>query len=81
MTLEEIKAQLMPLPYTTEGRNIMRNRSEKLDVSVNPSTTAVSRVLDDLPTSFDAREQWPDCSNLQTVRDQGQCGSCWGCCG
>ncbi|GFR11784.1 cathepsin B [Trichonephila clavata] len=31
----------------------------------------------DLPDSFDAREQWPHCSTISQIRDQGSCGSCW----
>ncbi|PRD34886.1 UNVERIFIED_CONTAM: Cathepsin B [Trichonephila clavipes] len=31
----------------------------------------------DLPDSFDAREQWPHCSTINEIRDQGSCGSCW----
>ncbi|XP_042560313.1 cathepsin B-like isoform X2 [Clupea harengus] len=30
-----------------------------------------------LPDSFDAREQWPGCTTIQQIRDQGNCGSCW----
>ncbi|XP_076012041.1 cathepsin B [Genypterus blacodes] len=30
-----------------------------------------------LPTNFDAREQWPNCTTLKEIRDQGSCGSCW----
>eukprot|EP00250_Pteridium_aquilinum_P011473 c20094_g1_i2 orf=196-1218(+) len=30
-----------------------------------------------LPTSFDAREAWPQCVSLQSILDQGHCGSCW----
>lgn len=37
----------------------------------------VSDVRSDLPDSFDAREQWPNCSSIGDVRDQGACGSCW----
>jgi len=28
-----------------------------------------------IPTSFDARAQWPPC--ISPIRDQGDCGSCW----
>ena len=31
----------------------------------------------DLPKQFDAREAWPQCTSLQTILDQGHCGSCW----
>ena len=31
----------------------------------------------DLPATFDAREQWPNCSSIKEVRDQSACGSCW----
>ncbi|KAK7071918.1 hypothetical protein SK128_018896 [Halocaridina rubra] len=31
----------------------------------------------EIPFSFDAREQWPDCPSIFEIRDQGNCGSCW----
>lgn len=31
----------------------------------------------DIPESFDSREQWPDCPTIKEIRDQGSCGSCW----
>jgi len=31
--------------------------------------------LNDLPTNFDARIQWPAC--IHPIQDQGNCGSCW----
>ncbi|CAF0963250.1 unnamed protein product [Adineta steineri] len=37
----------------------------------------VHEVPNDLPTNFDAREQWPNCPSIKEVRDQGSCGSCW----
>ncbi|CAL1543735.1 unnamed protein product [Lymnaea stagnalis] len=30
-----------------------------------------------LPENFDPRVQWPNCTSLKEVRDQGNCGSCW----
>jgi len=32
-------------------------------------------VANDIPATFDARKQWPSC--IHSIRDQGQCGSCW----
>jgi len=34
-------------------------------------------VPNDLPDSFDSRDQWPNCASIKEVRDQGSCGSCW----
>ena len=34
-------------------------------------------VRADIPKSFDAREQWPNCPSITDIRDQGSCGSCW----
>jgi len=31
----------------------------------------------DLPVSFDARTQWPNCPSIRAIRDQSACGSCW----
>ncbi|VDM85200.1 unnamed protein product [Strongylus vulgaris] len=28
-----------------------------------------------IPESFDARERWPHCESLKTVRDQASCGN------
>jgi len=30
-----------------------------------------------LPDEFDSRTQWPSCTSIGHIRDQGQCGSCW----
>eukprot|EP01017_Pseudomicrothorax_dubius_P047090 TRINITY_DN83_c0_g3_i2.p1 TRINITY_DN83_c0_g3~~TRINITY_DN83_c0_g3_i2.p1 ORF type:complete len:468 (-),score=121.15 TRINITY_DN83_c0_g3_i2:131-1534(-) len=32
-------------------------------------------TVGDLPTNFDARQQWPNC--VHPIRDQQRCGSCW----
>ncbi|XP_071854734.1 cathepsin B-like [Apostichopus japonicus] len=31
----------------------------------------------DVPDTFDARDQWPNCPTIKEIRDQGSCGSCW----
>jgi cathepsin B len=31
----------------------------------------------EIPDSFDARTQWPECPTVGEVRDQAACGSCW----
>ena len=31
----------------------------------------------DIPPSFDARQQWPDCISIGTLRNQGSCGACY----
>jgi len=30
-----------------------------------------------VPTSFDARTQWPNCTTIGTIQNQAECGSCW----
>ena len=34
-------------------------------------------ALEDIPDTFDARTQWPNCPSIGDIRDQGSCGSCW----
>ncbi len=33
--------------------------------------------LANIPDSFDARTQWPNCPSIDDIRDQAACGSCW----
>eukprot|EP01104_Vermistella_antarctica_P015552 TRINITY_DN512_c4_g1_i1.p1 TRINITY_DN512_c4_g1~~TRINITY_DN512_c4_g1_i1.p1 ORF type:complete len:335 (+),score=97.69 TRINITY_DN512_c4_g1_i1:50-1006(+) len=30
-----------------------------------------------IPTSFDARQMWPQCPSTGVIRNQAECGSCW----
>ncbi|XP_030747305.1 cathepsin B-like isoform X1 [Sitophilus oryzae] len=34
-------------------------------------------ISEEIPDTFDAREQWPNCISIPTVWDQSDCGSCW----
>jgi len=39
--------------------------------------TKTHQVAQDIPATFDARVQWPNCQTINEIRDQGACGSCW----
>lgn len=53
------------------GVNNVRNSIKALK---HQSST---KYLDmDIPTNFDARQQWPECRSLRQVRDQSSCGKC-----
>lgn len=41
---------------------------EKTVFEIDPST---------VPASYDARTAFPQCSDIQRIRDQSDCGSCW----
>lgn len=30
-----------------------------------------------IPTSFDSRTQWPNCTSIGAIQNQAECGSCW----
>jgi cathepsin B len=30
-----------------------------------------------VPTSFDARQAWPNCTSIGAIQNQAECGSCW----
>lgn len=30
-----------------------------------------------IPEEFDARERWPNCPTIASIRNQGKCGCCW----
>lgn len=62
-------------PSTPEYRirglmGVKKTRNVKLPLHFTDS-------FDDLPTNFDARTKWPQCSTIGEIRDQGSCGSCW----
>jgi cathepsin B len=42
-----------------------------------PEVRDFPAINTEIPTSFDAREQWPSCTGMAEVKDQSACGSCW----
>jgi len=50
----------------------VENPSTKLPVVTNDHIPS-----NDVPDSFDSRQQWPDCPTIPDIRDQSNCGSCW----
>ncbi|KIH53822.1 papain family cysteine protease [Ancylostoma duodenale] len=34
-------------------------------------------IAGEIPQSFDARANWPECKSIGMIRDQSACGSCW----
>jgi cathepsin B len=68
------------------GRNFPEDISIKYIVGlmgVHPESKSfrlpelLHEELNDIPTEFDSRAQWPQCPTIKEVRDQGSCGSCW----
>jgi len=37
----------------------------------------LKKIVQALPTNWDARVQWPYCPTMKNIRDQSACGSCW----
>ncbi|KAH1020667.1 hypothetical protein HUJ04_010283, partial [Dendroctonus ponderosae] len=60
-------------------------RVKKIAAGVLPRKAALRFVTqsnphdesEEVPESFDARENWPRCDSLKQIRDQSSCGSCW----
>jgi cathepsin B len=46
-----------------------------LDPNFGEEEVFYGEEIEDLPESFDGRQQWPDC--IHPIRDQKSCGSCW----
>lgn len=54
-------------------KNLM---STSLDYVTGHPVTQV-QASGGLPSSFDARDKWPQCESLSEIHDQGMCGGCW----
>jgi len=42
-----------------------------------PMKTFYDEELTALPTNYDPRDAYPNCSSIKEIRDQSTCGSCW----
>lgn len=42
-----------------------------------PTAAAAAAFGQEVPTAFDARQEWPQCLSVGRIRNQGNCGSCW----
>jgi cathepsin B len=60
-----------------EGVSLDTARSLLGTVVLNETGAPKAKAVyaSNIPTSFDARQQWPNC--IHPIRDQQQCGSCW----
>jgi cathepsin B len=56
----------------SQARRLMGALPEK--VQLEESTI---EIVQDIPDTFDARTQWPECKSIGHIRDQASCGSCW----
>lgn len=61
-----------PMAYFRRIMGVLPNHKDFLPPVHIHSLEAVQ-----IPYSFDARQQWPDCPTIREIRDQGSCGSCW----
>ncbi|CAI5451556.1 unnamed protein product [Caenorhabditis angaria] len=65
-----------------DTEQVMRSRvmNVKYAAEHSPEIRATEKnveVLASIPSSFDSRTKWSECSSIKAVRDQATCGSCW----
>ncbi|CAH8431048.1 unnamed protein product [Heterobilharzia americana] len=63
-------------------KNIARHFSERRKVRrradiTNLNTVSYQNLHIDLPETFDARENWPACSSIRNIPDEGRCDAAW----
>ncbi len=64
-----------PTKFQTWSKNAIKRLMGVLpghSAQVKQLHQIVHDVPNDLPTNFDAREQWPNCPTIKEVRDQGR---------
>ncbi|CAI5450753.1 unnamed protein product [Caenorhabditis angaria] len=58
------------MPKLMKHKFVVENKEEDI-------VEMVKMAEADIPASFDARQQWPNCISIDNIRDQSDCGSCW----
>ncbi|CAH8431497.1 unnamed protein product [Heterobilharzia americana] len=63
-------------------KNIARHFNERRKVRrradiTNLNTVSYQNLHIDLPETFDARENWPACSSIRNIPDEGRCDAAW----
>ncbi|ETN78862.1 papain family cysteine protease [Necator americanus] len=74
VTKDLLQAEYSPL-VEQYAKAVMRS-----EFMTKPNQNYVVKDVDlniNLPETFDAREKWPNCTSIRTIRDQSNCGSCW----
>ncbi|VDM68836.1 unnamed protein product [Strongylus vulgaris] len=61
----------------TEKEERRRLMDERLTLIADDERAEEIETDEPIPTSFDARTEWPFCESIKTIRDQSACGSCW----
>ncbi|KHJ99385.1 papain family cysteine protease [Oesophagostomum dentatum] len=63
MSEEEFRSRLLDMKYLGDQERVYAKEIEMND--------------DEIPERFEAREKWPECQSITTIRDQANCVSCW----
>ncbi|EYB96042.1 hypothetical protein Y032_0154g3005 [Ancylostoma ceylanicum] len=65
--------------YSPDAEAFVKARIMDSEFLVTPKRGNVLTDVygEDPPESFDARDHWPECRSIGTIRDQSSCGSCW----
>jgi len=59
---------------------LVRMMGARLDEPEDAPKKWILNIDQNLPDTFDARKQWPQCKNrIDFIRDQSACGACWAC--
>ncbi|XP_053204871.1 cathepsin B-like [Panonychus citri] len=64
------------LQYIKKLNGTLKEPENLFNSTINETITITNEKIN-LPEHFDAREVWPNCDSIATIRDQGGCAACW----